>query len=120
MATVTAELTAEAILEMIEQLPRFERLRLHHILAEQATAQVKPPRDKRVPCEPQPDRTREWAWSEAHKQEYAGQWVALEGDRLVAASAIQQEVFDALKTAMANRPLIHRIPSPDDLPYVGI
>ena len=39
-----------------------------------------------------------------------------EGDRLVAASAVQQEVYDALKTAEAKCLLIHRIPSPNDLP----
>lgn len=30
------------------------------------------------------DRTRELAWLAAHEEEYAGQWVLLEGDRLVA------------------------------------
>jgi hypothetical protein len=40
------------------------------------------------------------------------------GDRLVAASSVQQEVFDMLKTADAKRPLIHRISSPNDLPCI--
>ena len=33
---------------------------------------------------PSIDRTRELAWLAAHEEEYAGQWVFLEGDRLVA------------------------------------
>ena len=81
---------------------------------------AKPPLDKRVPCEPMTDRTREFNWIEEHKHEYAGQWVALDGDRLVAASPIQQEVWDAVKTDDATLPLVHRISSPDDLPYIGI
>ncbi|MFL6277784.1 MAG: DUF5678 domain-containing protein [Blastocatellia bacterium] len=30
------------------------------------------------------DRSREMAWIAAHQEEYAGQWVFLDGDRLVA------------------------------------
>jgi hypothetical protein len=30
------------------------------------------------------DRSREMAWIAAHQEEYAGQWVALDGDRLIA------------------------------------
>ena len=81
---------------------------------------AKPPLDKRVPCEPMTDRTREFNWIEEHKHEYAVQWVALDGDRLVAASTIQHEVWDAVKTDDATLPLVHRISSPDDLPYIGI
>ena len=30
------------------------------------------------------DRSREMAWIAAHQEEYAGQWVLLDGDRLIA------------------------------------
>jgi len=33
---------------------------------------------------PSIDRSRELAWLAAHEEEYAGQWVFLDGDRLVA------------------------------------
>lgn len=81
---------------------------------------AKPPLDKRVPCEPMPDDIRERQWIKEHKHEYAGQWVALDGDRLIAASPIQQEVWDAVSADGATLPLVHRISSPDDLPYIGI
>jgi hypothetical protein len=32
---------------------------------------------------PNIDRSRELAWLAAHRQEYAGQWVVLEGERLI-------------------------------------
>lgn len=119
-------MTAESILTLIEQLPSTERIRLNQLLARRQNQQeaepvkAKPPLDKRMPCEPMPDRTRELKWIEKHKHEYAGQWVALDGDRLIAASLIQQEVWDAVNPDDAEPPLVHRIPSPDDLPYIGI
>jgi hypothetical protein len=115
-------ITAETILKLIEQLPVTERTRLDQLLAQQAAdpVKVKPPRDKRVPSKPMPDRTSERQWVKDHKHEYAGQWVALEGDRLVAASFVQQEVWDAVDATSPNPPLVLRIPSPDDLPYIGI
>ncbi len=115
-------ITAENILKLIEQLPSTERIRLNQLLGqrEPAPAKAKPPLDKRVPCEPMPDDTRERQWIKEHKHEYAGQWVALDGDRLIAASPVQQEVWDAVSADSATLPLVHRIPSPDDLPYIGI
>lgn len=117
-----SKLTAESILALIEQLPSDERTRLNQLLAQQEVEPVKtkPPLDKRVPCEPMPDRTREWEWIKQHKREHAGQWVALDGDRLIAASPNRLEISAAIKADGAKLPLIHRIPSPDDLPYIGI
>lgn len=116
-------LTAENILQLIEQLPALEQNRLKELLAEPspqtAPVKTKAPRDKRVPCEPMPDRTLEMEWVEAHKHEYPGQWVALEGDRLIAASPVQQEVLNAMTLGKTAQQVLLRIPSPDDLPYVG-
>lgn len=117
-------MTAESVLTLIEQLPSTERIRLKELLARRRTlqeaepAKAKPPLDKRVPCESMKDRTRELKWIEEHKHEYAGQWVALDGDRLIAASPIQQEVWDAIEGDNAKLPLIHRIASPDEPPPI--
>jgi hypothetical protein len=114
--------TAESLLVLIKQLPSTERTRLKQMLAQPDEEQpvVKAPLDKRVPAIPMPDLRQEWNWIEQHQNEYAGQWVALDGDRLIAASSVQQEVWDAIKTDQAKLPFVHRIPAPDDLPYIGI
>lgn len=116
------EMTAEHILVLIEKLPLTERTRLNHLLTEQTPepTKPKPPLDKRVPSQPMPDDTREMEWVERHKNEYAGQWVALDGDRLIAGSSSRIEISAAIKADRATLPLILRIPSPNDLPYVGI
>jgi hypothetical protein len=122
MQTQTQEMTAEHILILIEKLPSAERIRLNQLLTEQASepAKPKPPRDKRVPSQPMPDSTQEMEWVEQHKNEYPGQWVALDGDRLIAASPNRMEISAAVKADGAKLPLILRIPSPDHLPYIGI
>jgi len=115
-------LTAESILRLIEQLPSTERIRLNRLLARRQveSATAKPPLDKRVPCEAMKDRTREMKWIEEHKHEYAGQWVALDGHRLIAASPIRAEISAAVKADGAELPLIHRIASPDEPLPIGI
>jgi hypothetical protein len=115
-------LTAESILKLIEQLPPTELIRLNQLLAgkQAESTKAKPPLDRRAPCEPMKDRTREMKWIEEHKHEYVGQWVALDGDRLIVASPIRAEISAAVKADGAKLPLIHRIPSLDDLPYIGI
>jgi hypothetical protein len=115
-------LTAESVLKMIEQLPLTERIRFNQLLAwKQAEfAKAKPPLDKRAPCETMKDRTRELKWIEEHKHEYVGQWVALDGDRLIVASPIRAEISAAIKADGAKLPLIHRITSPDGPLPIGI
>jgi hypothetical protein len=115
-------LTAESILKLIEQLPPTELIRLNQLLAwKQAEfAKAKPPLDRLVLCESMKDRTREMKWIEEHKHEYVGQWVALDGDRLIVASPIRAEISAAIKADGAKLPLIHRITSPDEPLPIGI
>jgi Family of unknown function (DUF5678) len=121
MSTITAEnLLVEKILHQVKQLPRATQLKLAHLIETAPSPAPKAPLDKRVPAQPIPDDTRERAWVKAHKHEYAGQWVALDGDRLIAASPNRAEISAAVKADSAPLPLILRIPSPDDLPPIGI
>jgi Family of unknown function (DUF5678) len=121
MATQTIELTADNVMQLIEQMPKAERLKLRALFDRSVTEPpAKPPRDKRVPSQPMPDRTCERQWVEDHKHEYPGQWVALDGDRLIAASTNEMEVWDAVDADGAHLPLVLRVPAPDDLPFMGI
>ncbi len=117
MSTVAVE----NILRQIDELPLPEQRRLRARLNEKPLPEgTRSPLDKRLPSRPMKDRTREMAWLEEHKHEYAGQWVALDGDRLIAASPVEQEVWDAVKTDGAPVPLVHRIAAPDEPLPIGI
>ncbi|MGE0131940.1 MAG: DUF5678 domain-containing protein [Blastocatellales bacterium] len=118
-------ITAENILSLIEQLPSTERAKLDQLLARQKAQQqaqsenVKPPLDKRVPPAPLPDQKAILRWLSEHSHEYAGQWVALDGERLIASGSNREEVRRAANESGAYLPLVTRIPSPDDLPFAG-
>src|SRR5262245_24949015 len=117
-------ITVENILRQIDQLPPVEQSRLARLLeerrAERAPQPAKAPRDKRLPNRPAVDDSRERAWIKEHRHEYAGQWVALDGDRLIAASPNQTEVWAAVKDDGATLPLVCRIPSPDEPLTIGL
>jgi hypothetical protein len=117
-------ITVENILRQIDQLPPVEQRRLARLLeerrAERASHPAKAPRDKRLPDRPAVDDSRERAWIKEHRHEYAGQWVALDGDRLIAASPSRLEISAAVKADGAKLPLIYRIPAPDEPLPIGI
>lgn len=109
------EITAETLLQQITTLPLGEQLKLERLLQQRRTefAPTKPPRDKQLAPQPMPDSVREMRWLSDHAREYAGQWVALDGDRLIANSFDYQRVFDAADADKAELPLITLVEDPD-------
>jgi hypothetical protein len=68
-----------------------------------------PPRVKPVSVVDRP-RHDEYAWIREHGPEYAGQWVALDGRRLLAAAAKLNDLLRQLGPQGRQRdPLFHRI-----------
>lgn len=71
-------------------------------------AKVLAPAKARVGGRMDKERSREVQWMRAHWQEYRGQWVALDGDVLLAHSPSFQEVMDRLRVAPSPHPaLVH-------------
>lgn len=65
------------------------------------------------------DRSREWAWLAKHSNEYAGQWVALAGERLVAYGSQFKEVLQTARQLGFPDALIVRAEASDALPFAG-
>ncbi|MGH9834342.1 MAG: DUF5678 domain-containing protein [Blastocatellia bacterium] len=119
-------ITVETIVGYIGQLSWPDRAKLYRILAAEAMKSVgangaAAGREKLKPLPiPTPDPEPSRRWMAAHRAEYAGQWVALDGDRLIAAGATEAEVADAAEADGAYLPLIGYIPHPDEPTFIGL
>jgi hypothetical protein len=83
----------EDILKEIARLPPSEQNRLRHLLDQREDQAAST--DRALSVVPVPDGTRELQWLVDHARQYAGQWVALDGHRLIAHGPVASEVFDA-------------------------
>lgn len=79
----------------------------------------KPPLDRRVPPKPMPEgATRAIRWITEHAREYAGQWVALDGARLIAHGRDHDEVWAAAQSSGVYLPMVTFVEDPDKI-YMG-
>ena len=65
------------------------------------------------------DVTRELQWLREHRREYAGQWVAIDGDRLVAHDLDADKFFADVKNSGVRDPLFAHLEPVDDHPFAG-
>jgi len=65
------------------------------------------------------DCTQEMRWLAEHGHEYAGQWVALDGDHLLSHGENAREVYEAAHNAGVRLPLVVHIDPPNQLPFGG-
>jgi len=64
------------------------------------------------------DRSSEMKWLHENRAAYAQQWVAVEGDRLIAASSDPLKVFSAAKAAGIQTPFVVHVLPEDPLPFI--
>lgn len=112
-----SQITVETILEQVAQLTPSEQARLRRLLEqqEQPKKASKPPLDRRVPPRPMPEGAmRALHWVAEHAREYAGQWVAVDGDRLIAHGPDARSVYAAADADGAYLPLVTFVEDPDN------
>ena len=116
-----SEITVETILQQIVQLPPAEQAKLQELWAAQKAApqSAKAALDKRVPPIPWPDYRPAQGWLAEHARQYAGQWVALDGARLIAHGPEAQAVYAAARADGAYLPLVTLVEDPAAPPFVG-
>lgn len=82
----------------------------------EADAQPSRPEIRRVPSI---DLSREMQWLKDHRHEYLEQWVALDGDQLIAHGPQAKEVYVAARAAGIKSPFVEFISANDELPFGG-
>ena len=120
-----AEVTLESVLEQVRQLPTVEQQQLREFLPrpQAAMPEFKPapiPPGRRVPlAHKQKNRSRELAWLMKNQGDYAGQWLALEGDELIAHGYDLVEVSKEAKAKGVDNPIFAHAEDSNALPFAG-
>ena len=65
------------------------------------------------------DRSREVEWLNEHRDEYAGQWIALDGEKLIASGDDLKQVVSAARRLGVPDALMMRVEPSDALPFAG-
>ena len=65
------------------------------------------------------DRSCENEWLRNHRDEYAGQWVALDGEKLIASGDDLKEVVKTARSLGTPEALMLQVESRDALPFAG-
>jgi len=114
-----SEMIVENILKQIAALPFIEQQRLHDLLGDRLRQPTKRPLDRHGIPIPEPDYREAMQWLAEHAREYAGQWVALEGNRLIAHGPDARAVYAAANADGAYLPLVTLVEDPDAPPFAG-
>ncbi len=102
----------QRIIDEVRRLPPDERRQLREVLDREEQAGVQPS-DRSI------DLSRELSWIEKHRAKYAGQWVAVRGDRLLSNGTDGKEVYRAARAAGDERPFVTRVEPIGELPFAG-
>ena len=97
--------TLEQIINEARALTPAERRRLHQVL-ERELEQPAPAKESKPAY---PTHEQERAWLEVHRDEYLGEWVALDGDRLLAHGADARKVYEAARDQGIQAPFVERV-----------
>lgn len=71
------------------------------------------------PLQPEHKRELVMQWLKAHRSEYGGKYVALDGDRLLAVGATYREVVEAAQQSGVINPFIDYVSPPDGVGFGG-
>ena len=101
----------EQALEVVKALPAVDKRRLLQWLNEDERAQLNASAESEI--KPASTREREMRWLSEHRREYTGQWVALDGDRLLSHNEDLGKVFDEAHAQGVASPFTAFMEDPD-------
>jgi len=118
--SITIEAVYEAgMLKLLAPLPGLAERSRVRVTIEPADKPA--PKVRRSSCGVM-DHSKEGEWLRRHRDEYRGQWVVLDGDRLVGHAATAAEVTAFVEQARAEgvrSPLVQLIPLDDEPIWMG-
>lgn len=116
-----SQITCEQIIEVVQNWPIEERAKLREALdaAESKDAEAEELRAKARAASLR-DFSAEREWLDEHRDEYAGQWVALKGNHLVHHSANAKEVFAAADALGPFEALVVLVEPRRDYPTINL
>jgi len=116
-----AEITVETIYDYTGNLTAADRARLYRMPAIGSLGNGVAADHVRARPEPipEPDPEPSMRWIKERGAEFAGRWVALDGDRLIASGQTEVEVANAARADGAYLPLVIYLPRPDEHDEIG-
>ncbi|SRR5258708_25076842 len=106
--------TLEQIIEEARALSPGEKSKLRQALDRELEQQA-PVQSSKADY---PTNEQERAWLDAHRDEYLGEWVALDGDHLVAHGTDAKKVYDEAREQGIKAPYLERV-SPKQEAFMG-
>ena len=108
-------LSLDQIIKSIEQLPAPEQERIRRWLDENGT-----PNRERNASQPHANRSaKSLRWLHENRDKYSGQWVALDGDRLIANGPTAKEVYSKAKSEGFEIPFVELVTDQDPVLSTG-
>ncbi len=104
--------TIERILSEVKRLTPDELRELREALDRESQSSSQAPAIKN-------QREIERRWLDEHRDDYLGQWVALEGARLLASGEDARAVYSAARASGVHAPYVMRVEPRDELPFGG-
>ena len=108
--------TVDQIIKSIEQLPAAEQERIRQWLDDKGTSNGSEETSQSTDV----DRSvKSLRWLRENSEKFLGQWVALDGDRLIASGSTAQEVYAKAKSEGVEIPFVELVTNPERVPSTG-
>jgi hypothetical protein len=110
--------TLEQVITEIRSLPADDQARLREWLDETGPRAEKERQDQEAFAAAAEHSRKIFQWLEDNREQYLGQWVALDGDQLIAHGESAKKVYEQAKAAGVEVPFIHCVRI-EELPFGG-
>ena len=109
-------LSFDQIIKSIEQLPTAEQERIRRWLESKRGATNEEEHGSQAHADHSAKSLR---WLHENQKKYSGQWIALDGDRLIASAPTSKEVYSKAKAEGVEIPFVELVTNQEPVPSTG-